>query len=648
MKKELFKKGTMSLGVNYWASHAATRMWTEWDETVVENDIKNLAEIGCEYLRVFPLWPDFQPIMILRANCYKGGYKRGYAFTGERPLPKTEAGRAGVDETMMERFEKLCDIAQQYKMKVIVPLINGHMTFRIYNPPAVDGLDHFTDPESLMWQGKFIHYFVKRMKHHPAIVAWEIGNECNCLSAADNRAAAWSWSAFVTDAVRAEDNTRPVISGMHSLCFHETRNNPASSGWTFADQAELCDVLTSHPYPMWRNYVNCDKPNTLRWVLLTPAENQLYADVTNSESFAEEVGTLRRTFSTFEALGDNLRNMLWLLWDNDSRALLWWCAYDQTGMEFPPYDWDEAGMEHGILTADYKLNPTGRAIRDFAKFKESCPVKVLPEPREKAICIYGRDQRHYEMNLSISILAKQAGLPIKSVFCEDEIPDSSVYLIPCAQRKGGLNRAAYKTLFEKAKNGATVYMSFEYNTCIPLMEEFFGFEIENREQNSSPVSIKIDGIPEIKLTPKYKFTMKSHGATLLDKEGIVWEYKVGKGRVIAVALPLENMLLGIKDSFQKYPAYELYRIIGKNITDKNVISCSDCEVIVSEHPENENTLYAIVCNCSPDNKKVSLNIKDGFEVENCYSDIKEVSFDSGVINLPNNCGALLVLKKKAE
>ena len=48
MKKELFKKGTMSLGVNYWASHAATRMWTEWDETIVEKDIKNLAEIGCE------------------------------------------------------------------------------------------------------------------------------------------------------------------------------------------------------------------------------------------------------------------------------------------------------------------------------------------------------------------------------------------------------------------------------------------------------------------------------------------------------------------------------------------------------------------------------------------------------------------------
>ncbi len=645
--KNVFKKGTMSLGINYWASHAATRMWSQWDETVVENDIKNLAGVGCEYLRVFPLWPDFQPIMVLRSNCHTGGWERGYAFTGERPLPKTEAGRAGVDETMMERFERLCDIAQKYNMRVIVPLINGHMTFRIYNPPALDGLDHFTDPKSLMWQGKFIHYFVKRMKHHPAIAAWEIGNESNCLSNAESRAAAWSWTAFVTDAIRAEDNTLPVCSGMHSLHLHDCKSNPRQSGWTFSDQAELCDSLTSHPYPMWRGYINCDKPNTLRWVLQTATENQMYMDISGKEAFAEEVGTLRRTFSTFEALGDSLRNILWLLWSNDSRALLWWCAFDQTAMEFPPYDWDEAGMEHGILTADYKVNPTGRAIRDFAKFKESCPVKVLPEVREKAVCILGRDQKTTELVSSIGVLAKQAGLPIRFAFCEDELPDSRVYLIPCALRKGGLNRQAYRTLFEKAQNGATVYMSFENNTCIPLMNEFFGFEIENREQSTGAVSLRVGDIPEIKLSPKYKFTMKSHGAKALDPDEVVWEYKVGKGRIIAVALPLESMLLAMPGSYQKYPAYELYRLIGKDIVDNNILQSTDCEVVITEHPENDTTLYAMISNCSPDCKKTDIIIKDGWRVEGCYSDVDGAGFANAVADLPNNSSVLLVLKREA-
>ena len=398
-RKELFAPGTMTLGVNYWASHAATRMWSDWNESVVDEDMKAIAALGCGFVRVFPLWSDFQPVMVLRANCFKGGYRRGYAFVGERPLPDTEAGRAGVDEVMMERFERLCDIAERYGLKLIVPLLNGHMTFRIYNPPAVDGLDHFTDPESLMWQGRFIHYFVRRMKCHPAIAAWEIGNESNCMSVAESRAAAWTWTAFVTDAIRAEDNSRPVCSGMHALQLNDTRTTPPKK-WLFADQTELCDILTSHPYPMWRNYINCDKPNTLRWSLLTALENQFYADISGTGAFAEEVGTLRRTFSTFESLGDQLRNVLWMLWSNDSRALLWWCAFDQTGMEFPPYDWDEAGMEHGCMTADRKINPTGRAIKEFTEFMKTSPVKSLPAPREKTVCVIGRDQKLYELPIA--------------------------------------------------------------------------------------------------------------------------------------------------------------------------------------------------------------------------------------------------------
>ena len=88
----MLEKGTMTLGVNYWASHAATRMWTQWDAAVVEKDLAALEKIGCRLLRVFPIWPDFQPVMVLRSNCAKGGYPRAYAFTGERPLPATEAG----------------------------------------------------------------------------------------------------------------------------------------------------------------------------------------------------------------------------------------------------------------------------------------------------------------------------------------------------------------------------------------------------------------------------------------------------------------------------------------------------------------------------------------------------------------------------
>ncbi len=643
-KKELFKKGTISIGVNYWASHAATKMWSEWNERIIENDIKALKSIGCEILRVFPLWSDFQPVMVLRSNCYNGGFTRSYAFTGERPIPNTEAGKAGVDEKMMERFERLCDLAEANGMKLIVPLINGHMTFRIYCPPAVDGLNHFTDPNSLMWQTKFVRYFVKRMKHHKAILAWEIGNESNCLGRTESQAEAYAWTALITNTIRAEDNTRPVSSGMHSLELHPTRFKPVLDSWTFSDQAELCDSLTSHPYPMWKGYVNCDKPNTLRWCLHPVIENQMYQGFSGCESFVEEIGTLRRTFSTFEALGDQLKNVLWLLWGNDSRALLWWCAFDQTKMEFPPYDWDEAGMEHGVLTADYAVNPTGKALADFAKFKASCPVKALPDPREKAVCIFGRDQKFIEIGFSAGILAKQAGLPIEFKFAEDTLPESKVYIVPCVQRKGGLSRADYHLLRERVENGATVYMSFDYGMCIPEMTEFFGFEIESREKNSTSRKINIADVGELTLYPQYNFQIKSHGARQLDNEGTVWEYKVGKGRIIAVTMPIEAILLAQKHSFQSTDGFKLYKYIGDEIVKNNILESTDREVIVTEHPYDNSTVYAIVTNCSCEFKTASIKLTDGWGVVAHYSDTETVAVTDKTVTLPNNSSALLVLK----
>ena len=55
----------MKIGCNYWASHAGTRMWELWDKEIVRNDLARLRGLGCELLRVFPNWRDFQPIELL-------------------------------------------------------------------------------------------------------------------------------------------------------------------------------------------------------------------------------------------------------------------------------------------------------------------------------------------------------------------------------------------------------------------------------------------------------------------------------------------------------------------------------------------------------------------------------------------------------
>ena len=58
-----FESGKIAIGCNYWASNAGVYMWRNWNPAQVEKDLDLMAAHGMTVLRVFPLWPDFQPLV---------------------------------------------------------------------------------------------------------------------------------------------------------------------------------------------------------------------------------------------------------------------------------------------------------------------------------------------------------------------------------------------------------------------------------------------------------------------------------------------------------------------------------------------------------------------------------------------------------
>lgn len=160
MEQKLFKDGEFFIGCNYWASHAGTNMWHDWSIETIEKDFKLLSEQKIKYLRIFPLWSDFQPIKMLR-TC-RGEEKE--ISMGENFLPLTEAGQAGLDEVMLERFGVFCDLAQKYDLRLIVGLITGWMSGRLYVPELFEGVNVLTDARAIKWQIKFVKYMVKHFK----------------------------------------------------------------------------------------------------------------------------------------------------------------------------------------------------------------------------------------------------------------------------------------------------------------------------------------------------------------------------------------------------------------------------------------------------------------------------------------------------
>ena len=168
----MFESGKFFVGCNYWASHAGIYMWRNWDAEQVEKDLATLEKNGLQVIRMFLTWPDFQPL----SRMYGGGCSLQEMRHGDKTLPDTEFGRAGLDPVMMERFKFYADCAYKHNLKLIVGLITGWMSGRMLIPPAFEGKNLHTDPEVIRWQVRFVRCFVRTFKDHPAIVFQAVGS----------------------------------------------------------------------------------------------------------------------------------------------------------------------------------------------------------------------------------------------------------------------------------------------------------------------------------------------------------------------------------------------------------------------------------------------------------------------------------------
>ena len=589
----LERSGTFTLGCNYWASHAGTRMWRDWRPAVVERDLAALAAAGLTTLRVFPLWSDFQPVTAVRGF---GGVLEDLRMTtpeqGEQPLPDTPAGQAGVDEPMLERFAEFCVIAQRHGLHLIVGLITGWMSGRVFCPPVLEGRALHTDPLALQLQGRFIRTFVTRFRTTGAIVAWDLGNECNCLGIDTSREAAWAWTAFVTQTIRTADASRPVISGMHSLL----PTPELSSGWTIQDQAEHTDLLTTHPYPMWSRHTAQDPLDTIRTTLHATAETRMYADIGGKPCFVEEIGTMGPMMGEWQVASAFLRCNLFSLWANDCRGLLWWCAFDQTRLTSAPYDALAVERELGLLDEDHQPKPMLTELTRFAALLPSLPA-TLPERRIDAVCILTNGQDPWAAAYSSWVLATQAKITLRFAWAEAPLPDADVYVLPSVSGVRPITRRRWESLLARVDAGANLHVTLGDGILEPF-SDVFGVRVRARSQRTIPTTFTLPTGERLTAHhgPDLRLTVEPGTEVLAsadDGTPMVTRRRYGAGQVTLTAMPVETQLTatpGGLHSPDAEPWHALYRLL--TATTPRPIDSDSPDVAITLHGDR----YAVLVN----------------------------------------------------
>ncbi|WP_327654463.1 cellulase family glycosylhydrolase [Streptomyces sp. NBC_00483] len=424
------------LGANYWSRTGGPLMWRNYDPAVVREELRALHEHGLNMTRSFFYWPDFHP----------------------------EPHR--IDEQLCDRFRDFLDAHEELGMGSVPTFIVGHMSGENWDPAWRGNRDLYEDVWMVGRQAWFASEMTRRFKDHPAVTGWLITNEMpgyGRIYQVDPPSSdvVTAWAQFMCQAVVAAGATQPVSLGDGAWGIEVTGKD---NGFSLRDTDTYVDFVGPHVY-------RSDTDRT-RQHYRAAFECELAA-VTGKPVILEEFGLSTDTVSVRNAgvyYRQTLHNSLlggatgWMAWNNTDYDDLW---------EQSPYDHHPFEMHFGITDSAGRPKEPLRELAAFAEVlkdvdfprcrrTDAGAALVVPAFLEKGYP-YSRPADRPLIFSSLQqgyVAARGADLPVGFVREVDGLPedgDVQLYLLPSTRQ---LTTRTRRGLEQRAREGATVYLSF--------------------------------------------------------------------------------------------------------------------------------------------------------------------------------------------
>ncbi|WP_406095058.1 glycosyl hydrolase [Streptomyces sp. NBC_01013] len=353
----------LRFGANYTPSEGWFHHWLDFDLDSVRADLDSIAGLGLDHIRVFPLWPLFQP---------------------NRTLIRPRA---------VEQLVQLADAAAERGLDVSVDGLQGHLSSFDFLP-AWTGTWHrrnlFTDPDVVSGQAEYLRTLAAALADRPHFIGMTLGNEINQFSGDPHPdpdritpEQAGTWLTRMLDACEegapgrlhlhaeydaawyqddhaftpAHAARTGAVTAVHSWVFNGTAQRHGRTGTATEHHAayliELSKAwaLDAHR-PVWLQEVGAPAP-------LIPAEH--------AAAFTE--ATVENALDCEDVWG-----------------VTWWCSHDvsRSLADFP-----ELEYSLGLLTNDRQVKPAGRTIARIVE--EHRGRTRRPAPRTTAVIVDAGD-----------------------------------------------------------------------------------------------------------------------------------------------------------------------------------------------------------------------------------------------------------------
>jgi endo-1,4-beta-mannosidase len=346
------------LGINYWPRRSAMYMWQRFAIDEIAEDMARIKDLSLDVVRVFLMWEAFQP----EANA--------------------------MDAATLRRFDAVMECVHDAGLKAMPTLFCGHMSgvnwlpawtlerttakgrFRTISNGAVveRGIgDFYADPELLRAQLFFARRVGERVRDHPALLAWDLGNEFSNLREPNTSQDAALWSVRLTEAL-LETSGINATGGMHGEDLDHDRNLRPSSiaaPWPFA---------TMHGYSVYSSFAR-DRLDTN----VVPFLCQLQQSFSQKRVLFTEFGNPECPPGSSRVDGFACLNEAEMaqygsgvcerLHARGALGAFWWCwaDYDLALANVPPFDLAPHELRFGVVRSDGSFKAIAQTLAQFAR-----------------------------------------------------------------------------------------------------------------------------------------------------------------------------------------------------------------------------------------------------------------------------------------
>ncbi|MBL1119667.1 glycosyl hydrolase [Streptomyces sp. 110] len=347
----------LRFGVNYTPSQDWFYSWLDPDWGAARRDMKAIAALGLDHVRILPLWPVIQP------------------------------NRSLIRRRALDEVRRMVEIAGMAGLDACVDVLQGHLSGFDFVPSWLANWHRrsmFSDPGAIAAQARLVEALDERLRDLPNFLGLTLGNEVNQFTSSLHPSPMPASTEQVTAWLEA-------LHGAGSREEHHFRLNAEYDAVWYADDHAFVPTHSARYGQMsvihsWifngtaQGYGAMSHESVHHAAYLIELSRAFAVD-TARPVWLQEVGAPLNHLTeeqapdfcaqTVRAAADS--EMLW--------GVTWWCSHD---VERRLADFPDLEHSLGLIDADGSVKPLGHRFAELAAELRSRP---RPEPRRQAVVV---------------------------------------------------------------------------------------------------------------------------------------------------------------------------------------------------------------------------------------------------------------------